>query len=75
MKNDIQYYSKEFYPIEIIQKAIHAYKELAVISVSEERDQYKCCFTNCAIDAERIVREFDNFLIELLNSSEASVNA
>lgn len=74
MKNNTQYYSKEFYPIEIICKAILAYKKLAVIGVSEESNYYKCCFTNCVIDAGRIACEFDNYLIELLNSSEASVN-
>ena len=75
MKNKVQYYSKEFYPIAIIQKAIHAYSKLAVIDISEERDCYKCLFFDCAIDPERIICEFDNYLIELLNSTEARVDS
>lgn len=75
MKNKVQYYSKEFYSISIIQKAIHAYSKLAVIDISEERDCYKCIFSDCIIDSERIVCEFDNYLIELLNSIEMRVDS
>ena len=75
MKNDVQYYSKEFYPVEIIQNAIQAYRKLAVISVSEAQEHYTCRFTDCVIDNERIICEFNNYLIELLNSSRTSVEA
>ncbi len=75
MKNKVQYYSKEFYPIAIIRKAIHAYSKLAVVDVSEEKEHYKCIFSDCVIDSERIVCEFDNYLIELLNSTEMRVDS
>lgn len=75
MKNNVRYYSKEFYPIAVIQKAIHAYSKLAAIDVSEEKEYYKCIFSDCVIDSERIVCEFDNYLIELLNSTEMRVDS
>lgn len=74
MKNKVQYYSKKFYPVAIIKKAIQAYSKLAVVDVSEEKEYYKCIFSNCVIDAERIACEFNNYLIELLNSTETRVD-
>ena len=70
MENSVKNYSKEFYPIGIIQKAIHAYSELAVIDIVEESEEYfKCSFSDCVTDSERIICEFDNYLLELLNST------
>lgn len=72
MKNERQFYSKEVYPISAIMQAIQDYKRVSTIEVSEEGDNYCCTFTRSVVDRTRVVHEFDNYLIELLNSHDTS---
>ena len=66
MKNMINY-SKLIYSEQCILTAINDYKRLAEIKLSVNDNYYICEFKNCKIDSERIICEFNNYLIELLN--------
>ena len=71
MKSNIQLYHKAFYPLPVLLAAINDYKHIAVITVSDEGDYFRCSFTNCVVDSVRVIHEFHNYLIELLNSQGA----
>ena len=72
MKDNRQIYCKEVYPVSIIREAIKDYERIATIEVSDDGKNYCCTFKHCAVDTARVIREFDNYLIELLNSHGAS---
>lgn len=71
MSNRIKY-AKPFYSKLVLAAAINAYRKIANISLSEDDNYYYCEFFNCIVPADRIIHEFDNYLIELLNSQEVS---
>lgn len=73
MKSNVQHYSKLFYTQEAIETAIHDYKRIAAVKLSIEADYYKCEFSKCIVDPMRVMYEFDNYLIELLNLQGANV--
>ena len=75
MKSSDNRYSKEFYRADDVSAAIRDYKKLAKITISEENGYYICTFSDCLIDPKRIVLEFDNYLIELMNSRGEHVKA
>ena len=75
MKNDIQRFSKAFYSSESIKRAIKDYKRIATITCSEEERYYVCRFSNCVIDTQKVINEFNNYLIELMNSRGANAEA
>lgn len=68
MKINTRKYSKQFYTRDVIISGIEDYKKLSIIELSEDEEYYFCFFNSCIIDPERIMLEFDNYLIELLNS-------
>lgn len=72
MKSNEQYYSKSFYSKEVLNQAIIDYKKIAKIKLLEDGEHYKCEFRRCAVDAQLVINEFDNYLIELLNSKGES---
>ena len=71
MKSNTQFYHKKLYTLPILLTAIEDYKRIADISLSHEGDYFLCAFSNCVVDPERVVCEFHNYLIELLNSQGA----
>ena len=71
MKTNTIRYSKEFYNYDDIIAAIKDYKRISAITVSEDKDYYICSFSNCVIQPQRVVLEFNNYLIELMNSRGA----
>jgi hypothetical protein len=71
MKSNTQFYHKSLYPLSILQTAIEDYGRIAEISLSNEGDYFCCTFSGCAVAPERVVCEFHNYLIELLNSQGA----
>lgn len=68
MKNDEQRYSKDFYTVEAVIIAIKDYRKIATITMREEGRYYVCSFSKCIVDPKRVVFEFNNYLIELMNS-------
>ena len=68
MKSNQQAYHKSLYSEAILQKAIHDYRNLATITLSDEGDNYLCIFCDCIVVPERVIHEFDNYLIELINA-------
>ena len=71
MKSNTQFYHKILYPLPILLTAIEDYKRIADISLSNEGDYFLCVFSNCVVAPERVICEFHNYLIELLNSQGA----
>ena len=75
MKSNTHRYSKDFYKANDIIKAIGDYRKLAAITMSEEDGYYVCSFSYCILEPRIIVSEFDNYLIELMNSRGARSEA
>lgn len=74
MKDNIQLYSKTFYSKKVLTKAISDYHRIATIKLSENGSHYMCEFRKCVVDEQTVMNEFNNYLIELLNSSGDSVD-
>jgi hypothetical protein len=74
MRSDFQKYSKSIYNKDCMMSAIKAYNKLAQISMTEQDSYYCCKFTKCIVDPQRIMNEFGNYLIELLNHREEMSN-
>ena len=68
MKNNVQKYSNKVYSLSAIKKAINDYGNIARILLSEKEGYYTCEFYNCQIDSQRVMLEFDNYLVELMNT-------
>lgn len=72
MRSNRQRYSKKFYTYEAVYFAIKDYKKIANISMAEDEDYYICTFSECITNPQRVVAEFNNYLIELMNSQGAN---
>lgn len=72
MKSNERVYTKDFYSKVVLNQAIDDYKKIAKIKLLEEGKHYKCVFFRCAVDVQLVINEFDNYLIELLNSTGVS---
>ena len=48
--------------------AIEDYKRIAAIELVDNGNHYLCVFQNCVVDSKRVINEFDNYLIELMNA-------
>ena len=72
MRSNEQVYTKTFYSKEVLNQAIDDYKKIAKIKLLEDGDHYKCEFFRCAVDTQLVINEFNNYLIELLNSKGES---
>ena len=70
MNTNTKSFPKTIYSKGAIIKAIDDYKKLAKIDLSENLEYYICDFADCVIDPERIIKEFGNYLIEIMNSSK-----
>lgn len=68
MKNNKCVYSKAFYSEKVLTAAISDYKRLAKIKMFEYDGCFICEFCKCAVDSQAVINEFNNYLIELLNS-------
>ena len=72
MRSNEQVYPKTFYSKEVLNQAIDDYKKIAKIKLLEDGEHYKCEFLRCAVDTQLVINEFNNYLIELLNSKGES---
>lgn len=73
MRSLKQSYSKEIYTKNSLLSAIKAYEKIAEIKLSDDNGYYWCEFNRCIVDPSRVVLEFGNYLIELLNNRENKV--
>jgi len=64
----IQKYVLEIYPCNYIQKAILDYKNICKIDMVFNNNVVECTFYDSLVDLEITVKEFSNYLIELINS-------
>ena len=61
-------YDKNIYPRFVLESAISAYKSIASIKIKEKDGAFMCSFGKSKADTQIVINEFDNYLIELLNS-------
>lgn len=74
MRSNEQVYTKTFYPKEVLDQAIADYKKIAKIKLLEDGKYFNCAFSQCAVDTQLVINEFNNYLIELLNSNGESTS-
>ena len=72
MKSNEQVYTKIFYSKEVLNQAIDDYRRIAKIKLLDDGGHYKCKFSQCSVDTQLVINEFNNYLIELLNSKGVS---
>lgn len=69
MKSKTLAYSKEFYSKSILDKAIIDYSKIArIVLNNNDSEHYSCEFSKCVVDIDKVINEFNNYLIELMNS-------
>jgi hypothetical protein len=61
-------YNKSLYPYSIIDKAKGAYSDIVLIKIVDKDKFFECTFYNSNISINLVTNEFNNYLIELLNS-------
>lgn len=64
--NDL-YLIKEIYIKSAIYKAIEDYHLISKIDLSENNFYYICSFTFCQYDVTETIKEFENYVIDLMN--------
>ena len=57
----------EVYSLESVEKACQVYQGLARIAVKKKANRIIITFVNCKYDADRTVKEFENYLIGIEN--------
>lgn len=60
--------SKSIYNKDSINRAIFDYKNFCRIEVRETNNYYLCSFYDCKYDMEKTMLEFENYLIDIINS-------
>ncbi|MBR4332526.1 MAG: HxsD-like protein [Clostridia bacterium] len=63
-------YNQSLYPEKLLRKAIADYASVGRIEVISKQNGFLCVFSSTLVDPERMANEFDNYLIELMNSGE-----
>lgn len=62
--------NKDIYEYDRIRKTAEAFAGLVDVDIVDENNRYKCVFTNFKLESEKTIREFENYLINLMNKSE-----
>lgn len=65
--NDLEL-NKELYERKDIALVANIFFKLAVIKIEEDNNYWKCKFENCKYDIEQTKQEFENYLIDYVNS-------
>ena len=63
-------YNQSLYPEKLLRKAIADYAAVGQIEMISTQNGFRCVFSSALVDPERMANEFDNYLIELMNSGE-----
>lgn len=75
MRNDTQVYPRAIYNRKVIEAAIEGYRHIATIELIENQTHFICRFSKCVVDEQRVFCEFNNFLIELMNTQVEDMGA
>ena len=59
--------SKEIYPLEVIQQAIEAFRPISKIRIDDGDQYWTCSATRSKNDLQETLKEFENYLIGLIN--------
>lgn len=70
MKRNEIFLNKEIYDYSAIKAATQGYKQLARIQVDETRSYYVCGFSHCKYGITRTIREFCNYVIDIMNCKQ-----
>lgn len=65
--NNKLFLSKEIYDEKCINAVIRAYSQLTSIECVADEKGWNCFFYDCQYDAELTKKEFENYLIGLMN--------
>lgn len=60
--------NKEIFDIAAIQIAVKDYQNIARITVTDTEAHWNCKITNCICDSNLAASEFENYIIDLMNS-------
>ena len=63
-------YNKAIYPETVLRRAAKDYSSLGTVDIAEVGNANLCFFSSSLVEPEHMAEEFDNYLIELLNSGE-----
>lgn len=61
--------NRNIYPNWAVVRAVADYNALASIEITADREYLICTFKNCRYDETLTVKEFLNYLVNLLNST------
>ena len=68
--NDISW-SKEIYPRKIIEYTSDIFKDICRTDIQETEHSFICCFKSISeISEDIIIREFENYMIDYINSEK-----
>lgn len=67
MTHNNLYLIKEIYCKSTIFKAIEDYRSISRIDINENENYYICSFTFCQYDVIETIKEFENYIIDLMN--------
>lgn len=59
----------DIFDISCVEKTATAYKALCKIKINKTDNYMICRFTDCLYDEEETVREFENYIIDLMNTA------
>lgn len=62
---------KDIFDRSSIVSGVRAYQSLANIHIEEDKSYWICSFTNCVYEPELTQREFENYVIDLMNTQFA----
>lgn len=68
-----QKFDAEIYPLAVIQRAVRDYAEIARIQILPLKKYTACVFYDCVASEELTVKEFGNYLIDLIGSAKDTV--
>lgn len=68
-----QKFDAEIYPLAVIQRAVRDYAEIAQIQILPLKKYTACVFYDCVASEELTVKEFGNYLIDLIGSAKDTV--
>lgn len=65
--NSKLFLNKEIYDLKCIHMAIQAYSQLAFIKCIANECGWICTFERCVYDIDLTIKEFENYLIGMMN--------
>ena len=63
-------YNQYLYSESLLKRAIADYASVGQIKMLPTQEGFWCVFSSTLVDVELMANEFDNYLIELMNSGE-----